>query len=123
MQFEEKFIAFIDVLGFKDMVEAAENGTGRTLSELMESLSKLGTVEDENRLISYGSAICPQSTFNQQDLNFKITQISDCVIVTSEISSAGVINLINHCWIAAMGLLRDGIVCRGYITKGNISSE
>ncbi|MGA9045633.1 hypothetical protein [Sulfuricurvum sp.] len=120
MQFEEKFIAFIDVLGFKDMVESAENRTGRTLSELMESLSKLGTIEDEMRLTIYGSAICPQSTFNQQNLNFKITQISDCVIVTSEISPAGAISLINHCWVAVMGLLREGILCRGYITKGSI---
>jgi hypothetical protein len=49
-----------------------------------------------------------------------LTQISDCVIVSSEISPAGVINLLNHCWGAVMQLLAKGIMCRGYITRGLI---
>jgi hypothetical protein len=42
------------------------------------------------------------------------------VIVSSEISAAGVINLINHCWGAVISLMAQGIMCRGYITKGPI---
>lgn len=119
MMFKEKFIAFIDVLGFKNMVEASESGEGMPLSELLENLSKLGSKEDEEKYRS-GPKTCPNSPYLNRDLDFKLTQISDCVIVSSEVSPAGVINLISHCSTSVMGLLVKGIMCRGYITKGSI---
>lgn len=118
--FEDKFVAFIDVLGFKGLVESAEAGEGFSLANLLECLEKLGSREDEKNYARYGPTTCPQSRFLTKGLNFKITQISDCVIVSSEISPAGVINLVSHCWGAVMGLLTKGIMCRGYITKGSI---
>lgn len=118
MEFQEKFIGFLDVLGFKELVEAAENGTGMPLSELIELLRTLGSSDDVGKFKKHGPTTCPQSTYLQRDLNFKLTQFSDCVIVSSEISPAGLINLISHCWGAIINLLAKGIMCRGYITKG-----
>lgn len=120
MEFQEKFIGFVDVLGFKQLVEAAENGTGMSLSELLEILKNLGSSDVIEKFIKYRPAICPQSKFLQRDLNFELTQTSDCVIVSTEMSPAGVINLISHCWGAVINLLVKGIMCRGYITKGSI---
>ncbi len=120
MEFEDKFIAFVDILGFKSMVEASESGVGMSLPELMENLSKLGTQNDEDWFERHGPATCPGSSHIDRNLNFKVTQISDCVIVSSEVSPAGVINLISHCWDAVIELLVKGIMCRGYITKGSI---
>ena len=120
MQFEDKFIAFIDVLGFKNMVKESELGTGMPLTEIMDHLSKLGSIDDEDKFKKYGPTTCPQSKAKNKSLNFQVTQISDCVIVSSEISSAGVINLVSHCWSAVIGLLMKGIMCRGYITRGSI---
>ncbi|MES9901784.1 MAG: hypothetical protein ABW168_03760 [Sedimenticola sp.] len=120
MEFEEKFVAFIDILGFKGLVELAESGESISLSELMENLSKLGDKKDEEKFAKYGGTTCPQSKYISKDLNFRITQISDCVIVSSEVSPAGIINLISHCWGAVIELLMKGIMCRGYITKGLI---
>ncbi len=120
IKFQEKFIGFIDVLGFKQLVEAAENGTGIPLPELMEILRNLGSSDDVAKFIKYGPTTCPQSKYHQRDLNFKLTQISDCMIVSSEVSPAGLINLISHCWGVVINLLAKGIMCRGYITKGSI---
>ncbi len=120
MEFKDKFIGFVDVLGFKKLVEAAENGTGMPLSELMELLRNLGSMEDVVQFKKYGPITCPQSAYIQRDLNFILTQVSDCVIVSSEVSPAGSINLVNHCWKAVIKLLQKGIMCRGYITKGLI---
>lgn len=120
MKFEEKFIAFIDILGFKNLVEAAEKGNGLSLPEIVELLKKLGTETDNHKFDQYGPTTCPESSYIQQNLNFKVTQISDCVIVSSELSPAGLINLISHCWGAVIQLLFKGIMCRGYITKGTI---
>jgi hypothetical protein len=120
MMFEGKFIAFVDILGFKSMVEASEAGLGLPLPELLENLSKLGTRKDEDRFIKHGPTTCPQSKHIDRSLNFRVTQISDCVIVSAEISPAGVINLVSHCWGAVTELLMRGIMCRGFITKGSI---
>ena len=120
MKFKDKFIGFIDILGFKDLVKSAEHGNGMTLPELLKMTEKLGSSEEKEHFVKYGPTTCPQSSYIQQDLDFQITQTSDCVIVSSEVSPAGVINLINYCWKAVINLLQDGIMCRGYITKGPI---
>lgn len=109
MEFKEKFIGFVDVLGFKNMVEAAEAGTGMALKELLEVIEHLGKTEDQEKFKKYGPTTCPQSRYLQRDLDFQLKQISDCVIVSSEISPAGVINLVNHCWGAVIMLLTKGV--------------
>lgn len=120
MRFEDKFIAFVDVLGFKNLVKASESGTGMPLPDLMECLSKLGTKTDEAKFEHYGPTTCPESICVHKNLDFRVTQISDCVIVSSEVSPAGIINLVSHCWGAVTELLVRGIMCRGYITRGSI---
>ncbi len=120
IKFKDKFIGFVDILGFKKLVEAAELGTGMPLSELLALTKELGTPQDRMKFTEYGPMTCPGSKFIQRDLDFQLTQISDCVVVSSEVSPAGVINLINHCWGAVIQLLTKGIMCRGYITQGAI---
>ena len=120
MEFKEKFIGFVDILGFKELVQASEGGTGKPLLELLEMLKKLGSLEDRKQFNKYGPTICPESTYVKRDLDFQLTQVTDCVIVSSEVSPAGVINLINHCWDVVIKLLKEGIMCRGYITRGSI---
>lgn len=118
--FKEKFIGFVDILGFKTLVEAAEKGTGMPLVKLLELVKELGTPEDRMKFIKYGPMTCPESRCVQRDLDFKITQINDCVVVSSEVSPAGVVNLVNHCWGAVIKLMTKGIMCRGYIAQGPV---
>lgn len=118
--FRDKFIGYVDILGWKALVNAAESGTGMPLSLLLETLTVLGTQDDSAKIEKYGPIICPESTYIQRNLDFKLTQISDSLVVSSEVSPAGVINLIGHCWGAIIELLTKGIMCRGYITRGSI---
>ena len=120
MEFKDKFIGFIDILGFKNLVNSAECDNGISLPDLLKITKKLGSSEDRNNLIKYGPTVCPQSSLLKRNLDFRITQISDCVVISAEISPAGVINLIGHGWKAVIKLLQDGIMCRGYITRGMI---
>ena len=123
MEFKDKFIAFVDVLGFECFVEAAEKGTGMSLKKLDEAVSILGSHDDVRAIIKYGPTICPEASCKNRNLDFQITQFSDCVVVSSEISPAGAINLINHCWVAVFKLLRKGLMCRGHIRRGKIYHE
>lgn len=118
--FHEKFIAFVDVLGWRSLVRRAEEGQDLTLAELTEILNALGTQKDRKQYETYGPTTCPEAPRIRDDLAFQISQASDCAVVSSEISPAGVINLISHCWKACTTLLTKGIMCRGYIKRGQI---
>jgi hypothetical protein len=120
MTFTDKFIGYIDILGFKALVEAAESGVGMPLDELLDLARTLGSPDQVKHFRERGSAICPGSPRMKRDLDFCVTQISDCAVVSSEVSPAGMIALVNHCWVAVMALLRRGVLCRGYITRGKI---
>jgi len=120
VEFKEKFVAFIDILGFKGTVEKAEKENSAALPKILNNLKKLGSIEDNHKFTKYGPTTCPEAKYINKDLNFTVLQISDCAIISSEISPAGIINLVSHCWSTAMALLPEGIMCRGYITRGNI---
>lgn len=119
-KFKDKFIAYVDILGFKEMEKATETGTGMSLSNLLDVVKELGVSEDRKKHENYGPMICPESTYIHRDLDFRLQQVSDCVVVSSEVSPAGAINLVSYCWGAVLRLLTKGIMCRGYITRGLI---
>jgi hypothetical protein len=118
--FSDKFVAYVDVLGFKGLVAAAEDGSSIALPELLDLLTLLGKGTERARFERHGPTTCPHAPHIQRNLDFRVTQISDCVIVSSEISPAGAINLVSHCWGAVIELLSKGIMCRGYIKRGKI---
>lgn len=120
MEFKEKFIGFIDILGFKELVMKAESGESMYLSNLLQILAKLGDRKRVDFYKTYGPEICPNSQYSEKSLDFEILQVSDCAILSIEISPAGVINLIQQFWSIVMRLMLEGILCRGYITRGMI---
>lgn len=119
-EFKEKFIVFVDILGWKSHVQAAEEGRGMALSELSEVVKALGTDEDRKHFEKYGPTTCPEAPRLSKDMDFRITPASDCAIISAEVSPAGLINLVSHCWTACFKLLSKGIMCRGYIKRGQI---
>jgi len=121
---KEKFIAFVDILGFKSLVEKSEAGKGLPLSEIIALTKMLGGPEDREAILKDGCyTVCPESRKDSPDIDFQISQVSDCVVISTEISPAGAISIVSHCWKAAMGLLRKGVMVRGYITRGLIHHQ
>ncbi len=119
-EFKEKFVAFVDILGFKRLVADAEAGTGLPLQQLTKLLESFGLPEEREKIEKHAPFYCPESKFEDRNLDFRLTQISDCAIISAEVSPAGAINLIGHCWGIVTRFLQHGIMCRGYITRGNI---
>jgi hypothetical protein len=120
VRFTEKLIAFVDVLGFKNLVEAAEEGNRAPLNAALSVLEKYGGANHRKDFIVSGHNICPQSQFITRGLDFRATRVSDCLVISSEVSPAGAINLLQHCWGFALNLLANGLMCRGFVTRGNI---
>lgn len=120
LQFCEKFIAFVDILGFESKVEAVEKREGLRLSDLLEYCSKLSQESHTRSIAEYGPIICPKSRYKSRDLDYQVTQVSDCAVISAEISPAGVINLLQHVSACVLGLMTKGIMVRGYISRGNV---
>jgi hypothetical protein len=120
MHFQDKFIAFVDILGFSDLVESAEREGGGDFSRAIELTQVLADAADANKFFKDGPKTCPGSRFVEHNLNFQVTQISDCAVISAEASPAGIINLAVHCFGIALGILHKGALCRGLITRGNI---
>lgn len=120
MEYKDKFIGYLDILGFKQLVEASESGGGVSLEQILEILGKFGSSERLQQIQLYGPIICPASTYLERHLDFQVDQDSDSLLVSSEISPAGMINLLYYCWCAVTELLDNGLMCRGYVTSGKI---
>ena len=118
LQSTEKFIAFFDVLGWKSLVRASEEERGLSLQELSEIVTALGTDDDRKHFEKYGPTICPDAPRIRKDMDFRVTSASDSVLISAEVSPAGLINLVSHCCTACFKLLSKGVMCRGYIKRG-----
>lgn len=119
MTYQEKFVAFIDILGFKELVKkSVEADDAESIARMVR---RLGSDDDIALYREDGAEICPHSQKLQKDLSLYITQVPDCVIVSAEVSPAGAINIVNYCRkIAERLLLRESVLCRGYLTKGKV---
>jgi len=119
--YEDKFIAFVDILGFKELVKRSEEGgdNAPTVEYILDLMGRFGSSKEED-FARFGPTTCPCAPHNAVDLNFRATQISDCVVISAEASPAGLINLVHHCYKIAFRFLKVGHLCRGYITRGNI---
>ncbi len=120
MELKDKFIAFLDILGFKGFVERAGSESGPAIGDLLAAARVLEQQDYRGRIHERGALLCPGAPHSASDLGYEVTQISDCAVISAEVSPAGLINLVSHCWGAVYFLLLDGYMCRGYITRGPI---
>ena len=118
--FRDKFVAFVDILGFKSKVEAAEQCANSQLSDLLDICRELENQPHIQSIAGYGPIICPESRYNCKDLGYEVTQISDCAVISVEVSPAGIINLLAHVSQSILGLLNYGVMVRGCVTQGRI---
>jgi len=87
-KFEEKFVAFVDILGFKGMVAAAESSDGVALTDILALLDRLDLSKFESSL-RRGECVCPGSVRIDPHGGFVATQVSDCVVISAEMSPFG----------------------------------
>jgi hypothetical protein len=71
MQFEEKFIAFIDILVFTRMVEAKEIDEAKDFSKLINLTQLLGSKDNVQILVNYGSTTCPAQNMSPKILTLR----------------------------------------------------
>ena len=120
---EDKFIAFLDVLGWKSLVRKTEQRNNFSLTEVVSILDmmKQELQSRKEMLFHGGSEVCPGAPHIRRDIDFCYTTFSDSVVISTEVSPAGLVSLINCCRVIYFKLImRGGLMCRGYIGRGPI---
>ena len=118
----DKFIAFFDVLGWKSLVRKTEQNNNWSLKEVIDVLDMIeGEMLSRKELLLDGSKVCPSAPSIKQDIDFCFTMFSDNVVISTEISPTGLVNLIDCCRAIYFRLImRKGLMCRGYVSRGRI---
>lgn len=107
----DSFIAFFDVLGWKSLVCTTEKENDSSVQEAIDVLDMIRAMLE----------ICCDAPPVKKATNFRFTLSSDSVVLSSEISPAGLVNLLYCCWVVYFKLFsRKGRMCRGYIKRGLI---
>jgi hypothetical protein len=112
MGYDNRIVAFIDILGFTDSIKKSnseENEFDRiltTLSDLKEFFIKPKDQDDIETDIAYNA-------------DTQILQVSDCLIISRLIQEkGGIFHMLSDCAFAVHLLISNGFLCRGAIRSG-----
>lgn len=114
--YETRFTAFIDILGFSDMIcRSASDVVEVSLDSIIEAL-KIPDPAGEGQIIIGTAGDISAS-------NHKLTQFSDSIVISTDRTDAGLLHLINHCERIGFQLLKLGFLCRGGVSEGLLFHE
>jgi hypothetical protein len=103
--YPEKYVAFVDMLGFRKLVEAAD-----TDAEQRVALAEIVRV--------FRTTISAHEA-----LGTRVSHFSDCLIVSAERSEKGLYALLSGCTWLALNLVQYAVLLRGGIAIGRITHE
>jgi hypothetical protein len=101
----QKYVAFIDMLGFKNLVETADAS-----AEKREALARVIGI--------FRTTIGAHET-----LGTRVTQFSDSLIVSADRSEVGLHAVLSGCSWLALNLIQYAVLLRGGIAIGGITHE
>ena len=122
---EERFVAFIDILGFTQIVERIESDTPGDNFNLKRIKSVLNFMDEETYSPNYLPDL-PVYTETDNELletelgDPRLTYVSDCIIISAEPTLDGFKALSRKIHKITADLAFDGIFCRGAISKGKL---
>ncbi len=126
-QYHERILAFVDILGFKELIRSSENDTTK-LNAILNALSFLKSLEMPKNWTSEDLEIeeCVQykgiDRFKLQD-SIRCTTFSDSIAVSVNVQenvNEAVSFLIVNLALVGYVLLQEGILLRGGITIGKL---
>ncbi|MGB0895685.1 MAG: hypothetical protein ACPGU9_06205 [Flavobacteriaceae bacterium] len=123
--YNKKFIAFIDILGFKNLIDGIESNSKTSKTDFKKVQSILNFLNEES-IDSNGQHDLPvyektDDGYVEKELgNPIITYVSDCVIISTDGTFDGFKSICNKITKLYTDIASDGIFLRGAIVYGNI---
>ena len=119
---ELRYCAFIDILGFKKLLECVENPAagGRDIESI---ISVLNFMAEEVVEPTYGSdlpvyTVTPKGVLEQELGDLRMISVSDSMIISAEHTANGFKALCRKITKVWIDLAWDGVFCRGAIAEG-----
>lgn len=103
--YQEKYVAFVDMLGFRKLVESADAS-----AEEREALARV-------------IGIFRTTIGAHESLGVRVTHFSDSLIVSSQRSERGLHAVLSGCTWLALNLVQYAVLLRGGIAIGGITHE
>ncbi|MGL4261594.1 MULTISPECIES: hypothetical protein [unclassified Afipia] len=103
--YPEKYVAFVDILGFSDLVERADQDR-----ELRKSLAGI---------LHVFQTTCG----TMPTLGTKVTQFSDSLVITANRTEQGLRSILSGCEWLTMNLIQYAVLLRGGVAVGRVSHE
>lgn len=114
--YQDRFIAFVDILGFRDIIDRSKREPPEvTIEEILSALNYPEPAAKGEMLIGEVGDI--------SESDHKVTQFSDSIVISTEPSESGLLYLVDHVERIVFNLLKLGVFCRGGIAKGLLFHE
>jgi hypothetical protein len=122
---EERFVAFIDILGFKEIITGIEERNSKDDLIFRKIKSVLNFMDEETYEPNYATDLPiyeeTEGRLIERELGDpRLTYISDCIIISAQPTMDGFKGLSRKIHKITADLASDGIFCRGAITKGKL---
>jgi hypothetical protein len=122
---EERFVAFLDILGFSEIVKSIESNNRNDNLDLKRIKSILNFMDEETTDPNYCSDLpiyieTEHGLIERELGDPRLTYVSDCIIISAEPTLDGFKGLSRKIHKITADLAYDGIFCRGAITKGKL---
>ena len=122
---EERFVAFIDILGFKEIIRGIEERNSKDDMIFRKIRSVLNFMDEETYEPNYSTDLPvyeeTEGGLIERELGDpRLTYISDCIIISAQPTMDGFKGLSRKIHKITADLASDGIFCRGAITKGKL---
>lgn len=108
--YENRFVAFIDILGFKELIRRSENDSA-ILDRLLEVLAQFSELIDIRKKISGEDSSV---------WTYQVSTFSDNVVISTRQTKEGLIFLLLVATLLSTRLLQKGIFTRGAISSGKL---
>ena len=100
IEYRERYVAFLDLLGFKVLVDAAET-----------------TLEERGRLAEVLDRLS-QTLCNAPAIGGRFTYFSDCIVITADATPQGLWHVFRSIELLTRNLLQFDVFVRGAVTRG-----
>ena len=122
---ENRFVAFLDILGFTEIIKSIELDNNKNNPDLKRIKSILNFMDEETSDPNYCADlpiyIQTDDGLVERELGVpRLTYVSDCIIISAEATLDGFKGLSRKIHKITADLAYDGIFCRGAITKGKL---
>jgi hypothetical protein len=115
-QYQERYVAFIDILGFSALVKKS-NSSPELLTRIISILEEVQMYASIGQAMDASAANGPGTFF--QDM-FKMSTFSDSILLSTKVNLIGLGLITTISGIICNRLLHQGVFTRGAISKGNM---